>query len=205
MSLKTFQRVLVDLTLSPARARALRVDGADALEGLDLTPLERERLLDIVRQPGISVHCSLSRGNRFEVIAEVFPMTCVLLEPILGELLDEVWQTSRPENYQLSGEEAVFAGIVGRKLAAGAVAIEYLDEIFAYETTCWELARRMRMQTDPDAAVEVEVEFQHSPGDLLPPLSRLTAPPPGLPRGSYPARVTLRGERFDVAMLPAAE
>jgi hypothetical protein len=205
MSLKTFQRVLVDLTLAPAKARALRAEGAAALDGYDLTLLERERLLDIVRQPGISVHCSLSRGNRFEGIAELFPMTCVLLQPVLRELVDELFETSRPENYQLTGEDAAFAGLVRRKLAAGALSIEYLDEIFAYEMACWELARRMRMETDPNACLEATVEFQHSPHDLLPPLSRLAAPPSGLPRGSYRARVMLRGERFDVDMLPATK
>lgn len=200
MSLKTFQRVLVDLTLTPSRARALRVDGGSALDGYDLTPLERERLLDIVRQPGMSVHCSLSRGNRFETIAEIFPMTCVLLEPVLRELLDELWRTSHPENYQLSGEEAAFAELVKRKLAAGEIAIEYLEEVFAYEIVCWDLARRMRMQRDAEAAVEAIIEFQHSPAELLPLLSRLVAPPAGLPRGRYPARVVLRDGRFDVEM-----
>ena len=200
MSLKTFQQVLVDLTLTPSRARALRVDGG-ALEGYDLTPLERERLLDILRQPGISVHCSLSRGNRFETIAEIFPMTCVLLEPVLRELLEELWRISRPENYQLSGEEAAFAELVKCKLAVGEIAIEYLEEVFAYEMVCWDLARRMRMQRDAESAVEAVVEFQHSPGELLPHLSRLVAPPARLPRGRYSARVVLRDGRFDVEML----
>lgn len=203
MSLKEFQRVLVDLTLNPSVARSIKQEGGSALKEYDLSQLECDRVLNIVRQPGISVHCSLSRGNRFEEIAAVFPMTCVLLEPVLGAVLDELWRSSRPQNYQLSGEEAAFAALVGRKLADGSVKIEYLHEIFAYEMICWDLARRMRLERDPNFVIKVRMEFQHSPGDLLPPLSRLEAPPPGLLPGCYPACVTLRGERFDVAMLTA--
>ena len=59
----------------------------------------------------------------------------------------------------------------------------------------------MRMQTDADEAPEAIVEFQHSPDELLPPLSRLAAPPSGLPSGSYRARVKLEGDRFAVEAL----
>jgi hypothetical protein len=200
MSLRTFQRAVVELTLAPEKARALRAGGGDALADSDLTARERERLLDIVRQPGISVHCSLARGNRFEAVAEVFPMTCVLLEPVLRELLDQLWRERLPDNYQLTGEESAFAALLRRKIAAGELSIEYLDEIFAYELACRELTRRMRMEPSPDAEIEAEVQFQHSPDELLPPLSRLAAPPAGLPRGWYPARVRLRGDRFEVEL-----
>ena len=205
MSLGTFQRAVVELTLAPRKARALRDGDESALADYSLTGRERDRILDIVRQPGMSVNCSLARGNRFEVIAETFPMTCVLLEPVLRELLDELWEDYLPANYQLTGEETAFAAIVRRKTAAGELSIEYLDEIFAYEVACREMIQRMRIQPGPDAVIEAAVEFQHSPDELLPPLSRLAAPPPGLPRGSYPARVKLRGERFEVQTLPGSE
>ena len=182
-------------------AQSLRRGDAAALAGYDLTRRERDRILDIVRQAGISVHCSLSRGNRFEIIVSAFPMTCVLLQPALRALVDELWLEHRPTNYQLSGEDTAFATLVGRKLAQGELAIEYLAEIFGYELACLELARRMRMQTDAEAAPEAIVEFQHAPDELLPPLSRLAAPPPGLPSGSYRARVRLEGDRFALEAL----
>jgi hypothetical protein len=119
MSLQSFQRAVVDLTLSPWAVRELREDSARWLAGYDLTGRERDRLWDIVTQRGISVNCSLSRGNRFEIIAQAFPMTCVLLRPVLRPLVDELWQERRPTNYQLSGEEIAFAAIVKRKIAAG--------------------------------------------------------------------------------------
>ncbi len=201
MSLRAFQKALVDLTLAPGIARRLRQGDAGVLADYNLTQRERERLLAIVGQPGMSVACSLSRGNRFEVIAETFPMTCVLLEPVLRELLEELWAGWRPDNYQLAGEETAFASLLARKRAAGVISIEYLDEIFAYELACREMAQRARIQTGPEEPLEVVVEFQHAPDALLPPLSRLTAPPSGLARGSYRARIQLRNGSFDVKML----
>jgi hypothetical protein len=204
MSLRSFQRAVVELTLAPRMARALRQGDAGVLAGYDLTGRERDRILDIVRQPGISVHCSLVRGNRLEVIFDAFPMTCVLLRPVLRPLVDELWQEHRPTNYQLAGEETAFAAIVSRKIAQGELTIEYLREIFAYEMACLELVQRARMRNDPGAEVEAVVEFQHSPDELLPPLSQRTAPPAGLPSGSYRARVKLQNEQFEVELLHPA-
>ncbi len=202
MSLRAFQQALVDLTLAPRKARTLRQGDIGVLANFDLTARERERLLAVVRQPGMPVNCSLSRGNRFEVIAETFPMTCVLLEPVLRQLLDELWAEWRPANYQLTGEEAAFATLLARKRAEGELPIEYLDEIFAYELACREMAHRMRIQTSPESPIEVVVEFQHAPDALLPPLSQLATPPAGLPRGHYRARIQLQDGSFNVEMLP---
>jgi len=199
MSLQSFQQAVVDLTLSPWMAQELRKGDAVPLAEYDLTSRERARLLNIVNQPGISVHCSLSRGNRFELIVNAFPMTCVLLRPLLRRLVDELCQEHRPTNYQLSGEQTAFAALVRRKMAAGELVIEYLDEIFAYEMACLGLVERMR--SDPTDEVTALVEFEHSPDDLLPPLSQLKLPPSGLRAGSYPARVRLQGELFKVELL----
>ncbi|MBZ5728893.1 MAG: hypothetical protein LAP87_28425 [Acidobacteriia bacterium] len=203
MSLGGFQRAVVDLTLSPRKARALRGGEAGLLADYHLTGRERERILDMVRQPGMAVSCTLSRGNRLEAITEVFPMTCTLLAPVLRNLVDELWEERQPANYQLAGEDAAFAATIGRRMAAGELSIEYLAEIFAYEMVCREMARRMRSHTGPAGGVEAIVEFQHAPDDLLPPLSRLTAPPAGLPPSPCRVRVELRDGRFEVEVLRA--
>ena len=76
------QRAVVDLTLAYLKGRSCREGRDDTLlASYDLTPLERDRIIAIVSQPGMSVHCSLSRGNRLEVVFNAFPMTCVLLGP----------------------------------------------------------------------------------------------------------------------------
>jgi hypothetical protein len=204
MSLQAFQQALVDLTLAPGRTRRLIRGDLTILEPYDLDERESRRLLDAIRQPGMSLNCTIARGNRFDAIGEIFPMTCVLLEPVLRELLDELWEDVRPTNYQFAGEEDAFAGIVRRKLATGELCIEYLDEIFAYECLCWEMAQQMRNQTDSHHEIDAILEFHHPPDLLLPPLAVLTAPPAGLPTGSYRARLTLRESRFDVEMLSAS-
>jgi hypothetical protein len=199
MSLQMFQRAVVELTLAPGKARLLRDGDVSMLAGFELTALERERLDGIVRQPGISVSCSLSRGNRLEIIFQMFPMTCTLLMPVLRQLMDEIWENNRPTNYQLTGEETAFIEIVQRKIAAGALSIPYLEEVFGYELACMELTHRLRDEADPDAVVVVD--FAHSPDELLPPLSQLKGPPAGLPEGAYRVRVRMDGERFRFEVL----
>ncbi len=199
MSLAMFQRALVELTLTPLKARALREGDANILANFVLTDLEKERLAEVVRQRGISVSCSLSRGNRFEMIFQTLPMTCVLLKPMLRTLVDELWEHSRPTNYQLAGEETAFIELLQNKIAAGELSIPYLDEVFAYELACMELVRQAR---DPSASPDdVIVNFQHSPEALLPPLSQLQPPPAELPISPCRAKVVWKDERFGVEIL----
>jgi hypothetical protein len=203
MSLLMFQRALVELTLIPEKARSLRRGDQSILAGFELTDLERDRLEAVVHQRGMSVSCSLSRGNRLEMIFQSFPMTCVLLKPVLRELVDELWMDLQPTNYQLAGEETIFAALLTRKLAADNLSILYLEEIFAYELACMELTRQARNQAHNQTGADAEliVDFQHSPDDLLPPLSQLTTPPDELPEGNYRARVMLIDDQFKVELI----
>jgi hypothetical protein len=201
MSLKGFQQAIVDLTLAPKSAAALRRGETALLDRYDLTERERVRILAAVAQRGMAITCSLARGNRLEVIAGVFPMTCILLKPVLRGLLDDLWEVHQPGNYQLAGEEEAFAAFIQGRIAEGALSIEYLAEIFAYELTCWEMTRQARASTVPGAPCEARFEFQHQPDQLLPPLSRLLAPPAGLPAGSFPALVRLSESGFEVQAL----
>ena len=204
MSLNEFQRAMVELTLAPRRASRLLHGDLETLAIYDLTERERRRLLNVVHQPGMSVNCTIARGNRFEAIGELFPMTCVLLEPVLRELLDELWEENRPSNYQFAGEEDAFIATLREKIASGHLHIEYLEEIFQYELICSKMAQEIRNQTDTSPELSEIIEFEHSPELLLTPLSRLEAPPAGLPAGHYLARLVLRGMRFDVEMLSAS-
>lgn len=201
MSLRAFQRAVVELTIAPEKTHSLRAADRSVFVGYDLTEFEWQRLFSIVRQPGIRVHCSLSRGNRFEMISGVFPMTCVLLEPWLRDLLNELWKEHPPTNYQLAGEETVFAEMINGKITSGELSVEYLKEVFHYEVVCLELTRRMRNHADLHAEMEAIVEFQHSPDELLPPLARLMAPPAGLSEGVYRALIQLQGGQFKFTVL----
>jgi hypothetical protein len=118
MSLQAFQRAVVDLTLAYTKVRALRKGDANLLASYDLTPIEQQRIFAIVNQSGIAIHCSLSRGNRLEVVVNAFPMTCILIESQLRVLMDELWEHRRPTNYQLDGEDLAFAEFIGEKIEA---------------------------------------------------------------------------------------
>lgn len=201
MSLQAFQHALADLTVAPLRARRLAKGDMTILDSYDLDERELSRLLDVLRQPGMSLNCTIARANRFVGIGDVFPMTCVLLDLVLRDLLDELWENARPTNFQFLGEEDDFAEFLRQKMSNNELSIPYLDEIFGYECVCWELAKELRSQTDPDHEASAIVEFHHSPDLLLLPLSEMKAPPDGLPEAVYRAKLTLRGSRFDVEMI----
>lgn len=203
MSVNAFQRAMVELTLSPRIAQRLYDGDLHVIDSYDLSERERRRLFDVVRQAGMSLNCTIARGNRFEAIGDLFPMTCVLLEPVLRNLLDELWEDVRPSNYQFNGEADAFVTRVQQKMAQGELSIEYLDEILAYELTCLNMAQEMRNQTNTACEIERLIEFGHSPESLLVALSALNAPPTGLPQGFYRARLILRGMKFEVEMLSA--
>ncbi len=203
MSLSGFQRALARLVLSAPDIRRLAGGDDRGLSALELTDRERERLRSVARQPGIWLCCSLARANRFEAIADAYPMTCVVLEPGLRELLDEVWSATPPTNYQFQGEAALFAARVEAGLATGTLTGEYLEEVFRYEAACWDLAQWLRRPHDGADPPRATVTFRHAPDRLLEPLSRMVAPPPGLPRGEYVVEVRLENGDFSVDVLSA--
>ncbi len=197
MALRDFQRALADMTLDARLAGAVRAGDGRALEAYSLSDRERSRLESVARQDGMSLNCSLARANRFGSIHDAFPMTCVLLHPRLRRLLDELWSTRRPDNYQLAGEESAFAALVERHLATGTLAGEYIDEVFHYERVCWDLAMELRLRSG--AAMEGvtrQTRFRHDPGALMEALSQHALPPPDLPVHDY--TVTVRVSNGDL-------
>ena len=198
MSLRGFQQAAVDLTLTPESFRALRRGECALLDPYNLNERERNRLLEIARQPGMAMNCSLARGNRLEVIVGAFPKTCTLLKPWLPRLLDELWEQRKPDNYQLIGEEDAFAAFIAHKVSQGDLAVEYLAEIFNYELACYDLARRFEACADADSVFEAIIEFRHAPDELLGPLTRHVVPPSGLPSGVFPARLRLSERGLEV-------
>lgn len=199
MSLEAFQQAAVELTLDYRKARAVRGGDTSPLDAYALTDRERTRLIAITRQPTMPVHCSLSRGNRIEIIGGAFPMTTFLLDAGFGPLIDELWRDHRPSNYQLRGEERAFATLLRHRLETGTLAVgPYLADVFEYECLCLELTARARTMEGP---IEAVMTFRYPPSDLLPPLSRLTSPPDDLPMGRYSARIRLEHDVFDIVPL----
>ena len=190
MGIADFQRALADMTLDSRFAATVRRHGVAALGDYELTPLESHRLESIAGQKGMSLCCTLARANRFGPINDAFPMTCVLLEPQLRAILDDLWSRHRPDNYQLAGEETAFAACLDDLVSRQQLSVEYLDEVFAYEKACWSIASEFRFRARSDAGgVPRRVTFRHDPGILLSCLGRFESPPPGLPEGRYEVTV----------------
>lgn len=191
------------MTLDPVLAATVLRHGAGALSGYVLTDMERERLVAVVHQRGMSVNCTLARANRFAPIADAFPLTCSLLKPWLRPLLDELWSVHRPGNYQFAGEAPAFSSFLQQKLSRGDVTHPYAEEIFRYECAAWALIQTLRSPvhgTTPEDESEqsVTVRFAHDPHVLVPALERDETPPPDLPAGDYLVRLTLRNDALDV-------
>ena len=191
------------MTLDWQLSAAVRRDGGPALAGYELTPLEQRRLVEVARQPGMDLNCTLARGNRFGPIVEMFPLTCELLKPWLRDLLDELWHHHRPDNYQLAGEDDVFAEFLEGKIERREFTHPYAHEVLQYERACVALAKSLRYTP----AVESRsrglqpfrlAHFTHDPKVLLRALENHQVPPGDLPEGHYPVRITLRGDSLHV-------
>jgi hypothetical protein len=205
MTLRDFQRALSDMTLDTRITKAVRRNGTPALSDYELTSLEQNRLVDVARQPGMDLNCTLARGNRFQPIVEMFPLTCELLKPALRLLLDELWNRHRPDNYQLTGEDEVFAAFLEEKIAGGELTHPYAAEVFRYERVCMDLAKSLRYVAAEDLPAAGSepfrlAHFRHDPQILLHALENQQMPPAGLPEGNYPVRITLRGDALDVEL-----
>src|SRR5690606_21742477 len=103
MSLDGFQQAFAHFVASPARCLALRADPA-LLESFALDARERERLLAMVRHPGMSHHCTLYRANRLTAIARSLPRTCQQLGTALSDQLDRFWASSTEAELQFRRE-----------------------------------------------------------------------------------------------------
>jgi hypothetical protein len=203
MSLVEFQRALCDMTLDPVFASSVLRSGISSLAGYDLSAMEQGRLVAVVRQPGMSVNCTLARANRFAPIADAFPLTCSLLKPHLRQLLNELWRLHRPGNYQLAGEADAFVQFLQEKMSRGEFDYAYAEEVFRYECAAWELIHTLRRSMlEPERALNGEksatVRFRHDPSILVASLERDKAPPADLPVGDYLVRLTLLGDTLEV-------
>lgn len=90
VSFDKFQRALADVVASPQLCIAIRGDNS-LLDGYDLEPKERERLLAMVSHEGMSHNCTLYRANRLTPLVRSLPRTCDLLGDNLTVVLAEFW------------------------------------------------------------------------------------------------------------------
>ena len=74
--LAEFQQALADLTASPELCIQVRRDPAVLNQRYILTERERDRLVGIVRHPGMACACTVYRANRLAPLAMNIPQTC---------------------------------------------------------------------------------------------------------------------------------
>lgn len=127
MSLEAFQQAFAQCAASPARCLALRADPALA-EGFALDARERQRLLTMVRHPGMSHHCTLYRANRLTPLGRSLPQTCQQLGAALADTLEAFWASADEAELQFKREAQRFAQWLLARIAAGTLALPGLAE-----------------------------------------------------------------------------
>jgi hypothetical protein len=91
MTAVAYQRALCDLIASPKLCLEVRRRPETALAPYELTARERRRLEAVVRQPGMSVSCTLYRVNRLTPLATLHPVSCRLLGSRFVVVAERFW------------------------------------------------------------------------------------------------------------------
>lgn len=139
MSLADFQLAMAHLIASPERCLDARWDPVGALARYELSARERQRLVDAVRQKGMSTSCSLYRSNRVTPIYTLLHLTCLALADRLEVELDEYWKAVEFSHQQFKREIEGFALFLKHRVASGKLAVECLPELLDFELASNEL------------------------------------------------------------------
>ena len=116
--LAEFQQALVDLTAAPARCAELRQDPAPLRSQYDLTDREFDRLVQMLRHPGMRCACVVYRANRLAPLVMNAPDTCRSLGPALRPYVDEFWDANPEANVHFYIETDRFCRFLLAKAAS---------------------------------------------------------------------------------------
>lgn len=196
MSVRGFQQALGELIASPELCVSLRSGDGGILDRYELTARERLRLETVVRQPGMSVNCTLYRVNRITPLYSMLPRTCMVLGERLAEEASAFW-ASESTDMQFGPETDRFADFLRLRVDSGELRSPYLLETVAFElaVNALRFAPRLRLLADLSSRCagggwELNplmrvVRFAHDPGVLLGQLAQDRVPPPGLEEGDF--------------------
>ncbi|HEX6738576.1 MAG TPA: hypothetical protein VF310_09905 [Vicinamibacteria bacterium] len=195
MSLASFQRALADLAASPALCLEARRDPA-VFDRYQPTERERRRLADVVRQRGMSTHCTLYRVHRITPLYTLLGCSCFVLGERLLGLVEAFWAEQPESDLQHLAEVDRFAGFLRARLATGELEDPYLDEVLAFEQALNELKLAPGVR---------RLAFRHDPAVLLGHLALESLPPEPLPAGDYVLMMRAQGDRVSFETVdPAA-
>jgi len=127
--LAEFQQALVDLTAQPARCAKFRRDPGPLRAQYDLTDREYDRLVQMLRHPGMRCGCVVYRANRLAPLVMNAPETCRSLGPSLRPYVDAFWDANPETNVHFYIETDRFCRFLLAKAAAGE---DFLPETLAH-------------------------------------------------------------------------
>jgi hypothetical protein len=180
MALGDFQRAFADLAASPERCLEARENPDVALGSYDLTGVERRRLAAMVREPAMSVNCTLYRVNRLTPIYSVLPLTCFFLADRLASELSLFWTSFDDATLQYGKEAWRFGKWVLARIAAGDVPKGPVEDAIRFELAAFAVRTAPRV---PDAKDEYRngrkqlVRFVYEPSAVLDPSTGETLVP----------------------------
>ena len=140
MSLRAFQRAMVDLAAIPTLVRRVLDDGAAALADYDLTPVEQARLVSAAGQRGMRMNGMLYRNGRLSPLVSQLPGTFHVLGYRLREVAEAFWAENPRVARGVPGEIRRFAAFLRRRMADGALDDALLAEVLDWEMETYELA-----------------------------------------------------------------
>jgi hypothetical protein len=117
--LADFQQALADVTASPAAVLRAREDPSILAARYRLTDRELDRLIGIIRHPGMRAACMLYRANRLAPLVMYLRDSCRALGPSLREMLDEFWAVHPEVDVHFFVEADRFRAFLEAKVAAG--------------------------------------------------------------------------------------
>ena len=183
MTLPAFQQALCELIGSPELCLAVRGDAREFLARHDLSPRERDRLIDIVWQRGMSTNCTLYRSNRVTPIYTLLHYTCAVLGSSLKDTLDAYWAATDLRDLEFKNEIHRFARFMRARIETGIIGDPLLEEVLDFEMAVNELRYAPRRDTlarmgptpvEPDVPASMHlhplmrvVRFRHEPGAVL--------------------------------------
>jgi len=183
MTLAAYQDAFARMVLSPALCLRARTEGEAAFASFAMDAAERARLLHIARQPGMRITCILARANRLSSLVGALPLTCELLKPQIGLLVDRYWDTHPMADLQSLPAGLAFAEYLAQEIEAGRVVARFAADVLRYERVWLELQLSTHtggLLPSDDAAVR-ELAFDFDPTTLFEALSSGEPMPEVLP------------------------
>ena len=210
MSLEVYQETFCRMVASPAFRERIVQHPVEALNGLELTPRERKRLLTIATQPGMRVNTAIHRANRLTPLEQTVPFSCFLLGEQLPALLERYWLENPTENLQLPAECERFAVFLKREIQTSRIVKPYLEEVLEFERVCTTLRflteqELQNLDSGNDGLPDLIriVHFRHDPVQLLEALTNLQLPPADLRAGEFHLLIDYRNEEPDFRLIDA--